>query len=71
VPPQERGTHRTLTSGTTAQPSCLANARMAGIHISACESPKTMIVFAAPAAPSRQTLLDVPCREGVQPSGNV
>jgi hypothetical protein len=35
VPPQERGTHRTFTSGTTAQPSCLAIARMAGIHISA------------------------------------
>src|SRR5918911_24289 len=54
-----RGMHATLTSGITAHPSWSAIWRIAGIHISACESPMTTIVLRAFATPSRQTLLVV------------
>ena len=69
VPPHERGTHRTFTSGTTAQLSRRAIAKIVGIHIWACESPITTIVFAVAATPRRQTLLRVACPDGVHPSG--
>src|SRR5207237_1316452 len=66
---QERGMHRGLTKGTTAQPSRLAMRRIGGIHICAWESPITTIVFELGASPSRQILLDVFPSPGEQPAG--
>ena len=62
---------RGLTKGTTAHPSRLAIRRIGGIHISACESPITTIVFELRASPRRQILLEVFPGPGEQPSGNV
>ena len=67
----ERGMHRGLTKGTTAQPSRLPIRRIVGIHICACESPITTIVFELRASARRQILLEVFPSPGEQPAGNV
>ena len=63
------GTQPTFTNGTTSQPSRRAILRIVGIHICACESPITAIVFAAPGAPRWQTVLEVWPRPAAHPAG--
>jgi hypothetical protein len=62
---------RGLMKGTTAQPSRPAIRRIGGIHMCACESPITTIVFALWASPRRQIVLDVLPSPGEQPAGSV
>src|SRR5580765_1764419 len=66
----ELGTQPTLTNGTTDHWSRFAIFSSGGIHISACESPKTTSVLVASGAPSRQILLVVSPRRAEQPVGN-
>ncbi len=65
----ERGMQLTLTNGMTTHRSRLAMFKIVGIHICACESPMTTIVFEPPVSPSRQILLLVARPRGVHPSG--
>src|SRR4051794_25356485 len=68
-PNQWSGVHADLPMGITLQPSCLAIARIAGIHICACESPITTSVRFADEAPRVQMRLDVSPSLALHPGG--
>ena len=57
----------TLTNGMTTHRSRRAMRKTVGIHICACESPMTTIVFELDASPRRQIRLLVAPPRGVHP----